>query len=219
MSDARRPWLDEPTTALTDYLLAALAFAFGAALVARAEQLTPALAAWVAAFALMGAAAVTGGTVHGFASRLDDRVHRALWTVTVWLLGGASTLFLAAVLAARLPAAGAWIFVAAALKLALFVAWTARHDEFRFVVYDQVATLVLMAAVLVGTQPGMSASSTRWIVGASALLLGAGAVQRSGFALHRHLNHNDLSHLVQMAAVYLLYRGGLALAAVTSTAP
>jgi hypothetical protein len=36
----------------------------------------------------------------------------------------------------------------------------------------------------------------------------AAGVQQSGFALHQHFNHNDLYHVIQMAGVYLLYRGG-----------
>jgi hypothetical protein len=36
----------------------------------------------------------------------------------------------------------------------------------------------------------------------------AALVQRSGFALHRHFNHNDLYHVVQMLGTWLLYRGG-----------
>jgi hypothetical protein len=38
--------------------------------------------------------------------------------------------------------------------------------------------------------------------------IAAAAVQQSGFDLHRNLNHNDLQHLVQMIAVFLLYLGG-----------
>jgi hypothetical protein len=35
----------------------------------------------------------------------------------------------------------------------------------------------------------------------------AGLVQASGFRLHEHFNHNDLYHVIQTAAVLLLYRG------------
>jgi hypothetical protein len=35
----------------------------------------------------------------------------------------------------------------------------------------------------------------------------AAAVQASGFALHRHFNHNDLYHVVQIAAMVLFYTG------------
>jgi hypothetical protein len=36
----------------------------------------------------------------------------------------------------------------------------------------------------------------------------AAGVQMSGMTLHRHFNHNDLYHVIQMAGFYLLYRGG-----------
>jgi hypothetical protein len=41
-------------------------------------------------------------------------------------------------------------------------------------------------------------------------VVGAG-VQASGFALHRHFNHNDLFHVIQLAATVLFYRGALRL--------
>jgi hypothetical protein len=39
----------------------------------------------------------------------------------------------------------------------------------------------------------------------------AGAIQWARLAPHVHFNHNDLFHVVQMASLYLLYRGGLLL--------
>lgn len=33
----------------------------------------------------------------------------------------------------------------------------------------------------------------------------------SDWGLHRHFNHNDIFHVVQMLSLYLLYRGGLEL--------
>ena len=53
--------------------------------------------------------------------------------------------------------------------------------------------------------------STRWVVAGVALTFAAAGVQQSGFDLHRHLNHNDLQHLVQMVAVWFLYKGGSSL--------
>lgn len=35
----------------------------------------------------------------------------------------------------------------------------------------------------------------------------AASVQASGFALHRHFNHNDLYHVIQIAAMVLLFVG------------
>jgi hypothetical protein len=36
----------------------------------------------------------------------------------------------------------------------------------------------------------------------------AAAVQFHGVALHEHLNHNDLYHLIQLAGMVLFFRGG-----------
>ncbi len=44
--------------------------------------------------------------------------------------------------------------------------------------------------------------------GLVALTFVAAGVQQSGFDRHRHLNHNDLQHLVQMVAVWFLDKGG-----------
>ena len=39
-------------------------------------------------------------------------------------------------------------------------------------------------------------------------LANAPLLQQSGIRLHAHFNHNDLMHVVQMGAVWLLYEGG-----------
>jgi hypothetical protein len=41
--------------------------------------------------------------------------------------------------------------------------------------------------------------------------LGGAAIVLGGRGLHQHFNHNDLYHVVQMAGLYCLYRGAVAL--------
>ena len=36
----------------------------------------------------------------------------------------------------------------------------------------------------------------------------AALVQQSDLALHRNFNHNDIYHVIQLAALFLLYRAG-----------
>ena len=43
-----------------------------------------------------------------------------------------------------------------------------------------------------------------WGVGISLFGLG---IQQSDLRLHEHLNHNDLSHIILLGALYLFYRG------------
>jgi hypothetical protein len=46
-----------------------------------------------------------------------------------------------------------------------------------------------------------------WILAGVAVSVIAALVQASGLALHRHFNHNDLYHVIQIAAMALLYKG------------
>jgi hypothetical protein len=72
------------------------------------------------------------------------------------------------------------------------------------VVYDYAAAMI---AVLL-LQAWAPSRATPWIGAAILVSFGAGAIQVSGFSLHRHFNQNDLYHLVQMAAMISFYRGG-----------
>ena len=74
------------------------------------------------------------------------------------------------------------------------------HDEFIYVVIDSGAAFAVVAALHLWRFNG-------WILAGVAVSILAAVVQASGIALHRHFNHNDLYHVVQMAAMVLLYRG------------
>jgi hypothetical protein len=71
--------------------------------------------------------------------------------------------------------------------------------------------MLLILLLQIATPALRRAPSAPWIVAGVAVTIAAAAVQQSGFDLHRHLNHNDLQHLVQMVAVFLLYKGGVKL--------
>ena len=58
----------------------------------------------------------------------------------------------------------------------------------------------------------------RWLKGGLCVTLLGVAIQQSGWAFHTHFNHNDLYHVVQMAGLYCLYRGALALEGLDDTA-
>ncbi len=52
------------------------------------------------------------------------------------------------------------------------------------------------------------AAGMGWLVAGVAVSLVAVLVQVRRVALHRHFNHNDLYHVIQMVALYLFFRGG-----------
>jgi hypothetical protein len=49
--------------------------------------------------------------------------------------------------------------------------------------------------------------TVKWITGGVVVTVIGLIVQRTGFRSHRDFNHNDVFHVIQIAAFYLLFRG------------
>lgn len=76
--------------------------------------------------------------------------------------------------------------------------------------------LTLGAAIRSVLRPSIAAGPRRkyghrWLQRGLFVTLVGVAIQQSGWGLHTHFNHNDLYHVVQMAGLYCLYRGAVAL--------
>ncbi len=195
-------FIAEPTTMITDYILAALGFWLGR------ELLTAGKRDWGFAFWAMALGAGLGGTSHGFAPLLGETAQAWIWKATVFSIGLVSYFVVMGMARAlfRGSALGAVRF-AALLKLGAYWWWMAFHDEFRYVIYDYAPSLLasMLAGLWLWRMRAQPAGG--WIAaGVVVSFLGAG-VQLSGFALHEHFNHNDLYHVIQMAGLGLLYRG------------
>ena len=54
---------------------------------------------------------------------------------------------------------------------------------------------------------GWHYSSTKWLLAGLVASAAGLVIQQSGIVFHQYFNHNDLSHCVQMLALYLFYRG------------
>jgi hypothetical protein len=189
--------ISEPMTLATDYLLA-VAAAIIAVRVLRAAGGEDARRWWGVAFVALALGAALGGTHHGF--RLET-----LWKPTVLVLGVASAGMVAGSAMATAP--GMWriaLVALAAAKLAVYWAWVWHDERFIWVVADTGSAFALVALLhlLAWRRPG-----SRWIVAGVAVSIVAAAVQASGIDLHRHFDHNDLYHLVQLGALVPYYRG------------
>jgi len=189
--------ISEPMTLATDYLLAAVTGVLAIRLFGRSAKQNS-RRCWSAAFVALALAAALGGTHHGFQLQ-------ALWKPTVWLIGLAAWAMLSgsAVATTRGRAQQA-ILVLAVAKLGMFWLWTWRDDRFIWVVADTgiAFTVVALLHLARAREP-----ASRWILGGVALSIAAAGVQASGLDLHRHFNHNDLYHVIQIAAMLLYYRG------------
>jgi hypothetical protein len=80
--------LSEPTTLITDYLLAVFSTVFGVVLFrARTHRAT---LLWSIGFLSLAVAGLTGGSFHGFRLMMSDSAHRSLWNITCLLIGASA---------------------------------------------------------------------------------------------------------------------------------
>ena len=195
----------EPTPMLTDYALAGVTGWLAYSLF-RAREGQRARSLWALAFAALALAAALGGTWHGFAPTFAAIAVLLVWKATLLSVGIASFGMLAgSAISTTAGSARKSLLVIAAVKLAIYSGWMVGHSEYIYVIADTGTALVLVAALHLWSAARDRAS--RWILtGVGVSVLAAGA-QASGFALHRHFNHNDLYHVIQIAAMILFYAG------------
>jgi len=194
----------EPATMLTDYALAGVTAWLSGSL-ARAREGQRSRALWALAFAALALAATLGGTWHGFAPSFAPIAVLLLWKATVLCVGIASFGMLAgSAISVTAGNARKTLVAIAAAKLAVYSGWMVGHSEYIYVIADTGAALVLVAALHLFSARDRA---SRWILAGVGVSVLAAGVQASGFALHRNFNHNDLYHVIQIAAMILLYAG------------
>lgn len=166
--------MHEPTTAITDFLMAAVALGLGARLPG----------AWRLAFLFTGIGAMMGGVYHTSPSVI-------VWKITVYSVGLATLFFITAA-APKLK----WFAIG---EFVVYAIWMATHDEFIYVIADYATGMIILAIVY--------ARRSRLILASIGVSVIAAVVQASGFSIHPRFNHNDLYHVIQIVALFLLYRG------------
>ena len=205
--------ITEPMTMVTDYVMGALAFVLAMRLLTDASagrQLSGRL--WAAALVMTAIGAFTGGTYHGFIQWMPGLAGRVMWKATLLATGIGSACLLAAALVASVGGQLRTALVALVIVKLLVYVWTiATRDQFVLVIADYGTALlaVLLAAWFI--RPSGLAPAAWWLTAGVAVAIVAGLIQWAHLAPHVHFNHNDLFHVVQMASLYLLYRGGLLL--------
>jgi len=205
--------MTEVDVALTDYLLAVESALFAFLLSQRASDRAPSgRGGWRDPFALFfaatGAGSLIGGTVHGFFLAGDSLAGVVLWRAALLAVGvaalcgwaiGARMLFGEATARAIRIAACVEFLAYAAVVLCV-------NDSFWVAVANYLPTtaflIVAFAAVYRAT--GHRAAA----IGAAGLAstIAAAAIQQFRVAVHpRYFNHNALYHVVQAAALFMIF--------------
>ena len=180
--------MNEPVTVLTDYALAAVSAVLGFRLLERTRF-------WALAFLALAVGALLGGTWHGWWE------NDLLWKATTLSVGVASFgMVVGSALQTTRGALLRTLVAVAAIKWALYTAWMTAHDDFIWVVVDTGIALLIVGALYLWRL-------NRWMLAGVGLSVVAGLAQASGVRLHEHFNHNDLYHVIQIAAMLAFYRG------------
>ena len=144
---------------------------------------------WAMAFFFTACGSFFGGTYHGFGGA-------AIWKATVFSIGLASLFLL-------LP----FLRVVAITIFAVYAVWMTTHDGFGWVIADYGVTLLLLTAVMIMHRSPMS----RWVISSVIVSVVAAIVQQAPITYH-----NDVYHVIQLVALWLLYRGGTFMSSVTA---
>jgi hypothetical protein len=192
--------LEEPTTTITDYLLAIEIIVLGLLLLRIHSSIAGKL--WAISFFALALAAIAGGTHHGFASAMSSGVSQKLWKITLFCVGIATLLMLFTAFLFYIPPP--WKNVLLIITVVQFVAYLfviSRSNDFRYVIYNYLPAMFALLLIALFYK-------NLWLAGAVIISFAAAVAQRSGVVLHKHFNFNDLYHLIQMVAMYFFYRGG-----------
>ena len=200
--------ITEPTTMITDYLLGLFTLILAVRLSKINEGQENSIRLWSGALAATAIAAFLGGSSHGFALHFSDFAKTAIWKATVYAIGLASffmlsgTLFAAAANPLRKLLLGLVL-----LKFLIYAGWMISHDEFKYVIFDYGPAMLGVVLLQLYAYLKWKLKSAVWLISGVLISFAAAGIQMSGFTLHQHFNYNDLYHVIQIGAIYLLYRG------------
>ena len=200
--------ITEPMTLFTDYALATVTGMLAVSLLRLGRPGQSSATLWAGAFIAISAAALIGGTYHGGGHILSERVLAGLWKITMFISGFISFFMLMAAVVSCLPKRWHfWVLGVTVLKLLLYLVWVSAHDEFLYVVYDYGSAMIVVLCLYTTMIFRIGQKGSLWIIGGLILSVTAAIFQRSGWDISPHFNHNDLYHVIQMGAVYLIYKG------------
>lgn len=207
----------EPIAALTDYAIAfeCLLLAGWLLRLGRPGRL------WAIAFGTVATAAVLGGTYHGFAEAMSQQTLWTLWQGTVLALAIASFFIAIAAVSQSSCIWRFWGLILATIKLILLLKIGSGSDAFLFRVIDYLSALGWVLIVQLEQSAGQKPVFNSWPRVDRAWAWMAAGIAISGLAAcllilpwPTVLVVSPLAgyHLVQMVALYCIYRSVSAIA-------
>jgi len=204
-----RPFIYEPMTVITDFMITILAIYLARQLTTQYEvTLQNNQWHWIRAFWMLGLGAFLGAVSHGWGPYMPELAQSWIWKVTTISIGFVSFFIIMSTLHVLFPFKTVQLVRAIpVIFLGIYLIQITRNPEFinviKFYAPAMIFTLIAMA-VLYFTK---GASGSNFIIAGILISFLAAGIQVSGFSLHKHFNHNDIYHVIQMIGMIFLYRG------------
>ena len=201
------PVFYSPTTAITNYTMGCVGLYLGWQTLQIQGSLFHIL--WACSFFSLSLGAFLGGSHYVFGPRLPNYITKVIWMLTL-IFVGTTGLFLAGSAATfYINETGKFgLMLGSAILVIKYVLGLNKNDTFHHAIKFYV-TLIILA--LIGFIPAffsLGYTGALQIVIGLLVNLSAAGVQASGLTLHKHFNHNDLFHVIQVLGMILIYRGG-----------
>jgi hypothetical protein len=154
-------------------------------------------------------AALAGGTVHGFFRDEQSGAAAALWATTLLAIGLSALAAWAVGASLRFsPAVVRWVVVVAVVEFLLYAVVLSRSQAFAVAILNYLpAAVFLLIVFALELRRLRSREMLAAVVGLLLTFVAAG-VQLGRLAVHPgYFDHNALYHVIQAAALFLLFRG------------
>lgn len=198
----------EPDVTLTDYGLALECILFAVLLYRLRVHPGPVRTWFIVFFSALAAAALAGGTAHGFVYDETAVAHQVIWNLTLIAIGvvALSAWMIGSLFEVAHRAANPVRWFGTALFIGYCVVVLFVRNTFTVaIVYYLPAVIFLLIAFAHGYLKRRKQYLLTGLIGLFLTLVAAG-VQQSGIALHLvYFNHDALYHLIQAVAVLMLF--------------
>lgn len=203
--------MSEPTTVLTDYVLAAIALAVAWRIHTVRPRASVPGRLWAASFLALAVAALVGGTWHGIPRDMWPALRSLLWSITYVAIGVADLLILAGATRAALSRlTGTAVLALLGLRFLAYAGLVIGLRDFRLIAVEFGGTVLLLFVFALDLVRRREPAAG-FVLGGALLSFAAGLVLALDVAPNASFNDNDLFHVIQAAGVWLFFQAALRL--------
>lgn len=209
----KKQFIYEPMTAFTDLLITAMGIYFCRELFTHfGETAAEFHRYWGWAFFMAGFGAFLGAVSHGIGPHFSPMIKKSLWKLTTLSVGGVAVFFLLTVVH-LFPelSMNVWIKSIPIAAYLIYAVVIFKNDRFLNVILFYVPAMIVVLIAMLYSQFSLGLAGAGFVsIGILISFAGAG-IQASKAGFHKHFNHNDLYHVIQMIGMWFFYKGALQL--------